>query len=135
MGEVAWVRLERRRRRRGCVVVVVDEDDAAAIAAGGAVPCVMGCGDCCIGVVWPSPDCGMGVTLLVWRLRITAAMNSPISTSIMYSSASGIGEEGEGGLNESASESHGSERSELVVSGLGRRGLCGARRPEEKKEE
>jgi len=135
MGEVAWVRLERRRRRQGCVVVVVDEDGVAAVALGGAVPCVVGCGDCCIGVVWPSSACGVGVTLLVWRLRIVLAMNSLICTSITYSSPSGIGEEGEGGVNESASESHGSERSELVVSRLCTRGLWGARRPEEKKEE
>ena len=73
----------------------------------------------------------------MWRFRIVVAMNSLISKSIMDSSAGNIGEEGEGedGLKESASESHGSERSELVVSRLCTRGVYGARRPEEKKEE
>ena len=53
MGEVARVRLERRRRRRDCVVVAVDvdEDGVSAVTLGGVVGSVVGCGDCCIGVV------------------------------------------------------------------------------------
>jgi hypothetical protein len=68
---------------------------------------------------------------------ILEAMNSFISTSILDSSASNIGEEGEDedGLKESASESHASETSELMVSRLCLRGVYGARRPEEKREE
>jgi len=56
IGEVAWVRLERRLRRRGCVVVVVvvvvvDED---VIGSDEDADTFIACGDCCMGVVWPS---------------------------------------------------------------------------------
>jgi len=149
MGEVAWVRLERRRRRRGCavvvvvvvavavVVVVVGNDETAAP--------LIDCGDCCIGVVCPSSPCcidNVGVVLLLSLSRLrrnVEAMNSLISTSIIDSSSgSAIGDEGEGDdrLNESsaASESH-EDKSEPTVSRRCRRGVYGARRPEEKKEE
>jgi len=146
MGEVAWVRLERRLRRRGCAVVVVvvvdDDDNDEVVARDKATAPLLDCGDCCIGVVCPSPWCAnVGVALLLSRFRSVEATNSLISTSIIDSSGSAIGEEGEGdvGLNESvsASESHAddSEKSELTVSRRCRRGVCGARRPEEKKEE
>jgi len=139
MGEVAWVRLERRLRRRGCVVVVVvvvigsDEDAATFIA----------CGDCCMGVVWPS--C-WGVALLLSSSRLRRnleAISSLTSTSIFDSSSSSLtsrgsamGEgDGDDGLNGSSASESQEEKSERRVSRYCRRGVCGARRPEEKKEE
>lgn len=148
MGEVAWVRLERRRRRRGCavdvvvvIVVVDDDDDDEAAIAGSDEPTapLIACGDCCIGVVCPSSPCidDVGVALLRSRVcRRVEATNSLISTSIIDSSGRAIGEEGEGedGLTKSSASE--SEKSELTVSRRRwRRGVCGARRPEEKKEE
>ena len=121
------------------VVVVMGIDETTAP--------LIDCGDCCIGVVCPSSPCrccidNVGVALLLSLSRLRRnieATNSLISTSIIDSSSgSAIGDEGEGDdrLNESsaASDSH-EDKSELAVSRRCRRGVCGARRPEEKKEE